>query len=374
VDVSEELGADTMASHTLASRGLGSESLGSQGLGSQGPDAREQTSAAEQSGVDGNAAAQLAASSVPNVAVTTESGTLVSGMPVSAMPGPDEEDEEVLEVDPEPMGDEDMPPNGFHAFLRHANLHNLLQIESLSRTTGVFLVVSGGSRGYLHLAAGELVHAETGGLSGEAAAAEILSWEDGEFKSCTRTLAPIRTVHSSVQTLLMRLAKASDEAAHARPHQASRVVRRPLDQDAPTQPHLPPTLARDGAPEASEGRAASAAPPASPRASRPPPLPARFEREAKPESNGDSRRDSNSVADVVLSIAGEVISGRGAATEEFSARVAYAARLADLIGRAIRSGTPRSLELRGKSTQTLVQWQADGTLTASLDLVQNSRR
>jgi hypothetical protein len=358
-----------MASHTLASEGLGSQGLDSEGLA-----AREQSSVAEQSGADGNAAAQLMAPSiVANVAVTTESGTLVSGMPVSGMPGPDEEDEEVLEVDPEPMGEEDMPPNGFHAFLRHANLHNLLQIESLSRTTGVFLVVSGGSRGYLHLAGGELVHAETGGLSGEAAAAEILSWEDGEFKSCTRTLAPMRTVHSSVQTLLMRLAKASDEAAHARPHQASRVVRRPLDQDAPTQPHLPPTLARDGAPEA-EGRAASAAPPASPRASRPPPLPARFEREAKPEPNGDSRRDSNSVADVVLSIAGEVISGRGAATEEFSARVAYAARLADLIGRAIRSGTPRSLELRGKSTQTLVQWQADGTLTASLDLVQNSRR
>lgn len=330
-----------MASHTLASQGVGSDG------------ARELASNAEPS----------LASGADAVAPTT-GGTLVSGLPGS------EEDEEVLEVEPEPMGEEDLPPNGFHAFLRHANLHNLLQIESLSRTTGVFLVVSGGSRGYLHLAAGELVHAETGGLSGEAAAAEILSWEDGEFKSCSRTLAPIRTVHSSVQTLLMRLAKASDEAAHARRHQSSRVVRRPLDQDAPTQPHLPPTLSRDGAPEANEGPAASAAAPPSPRSSRPPPLPARFER----EGNGDGKSEPKSVADVVLSVAGEVISGRGAATEEFSARVAYAARLADLIGRAIRSGTPRSLELRGKTTQTVVQWQADGTLTASLDLVQNSRR
>jgi len=300
---------------------------------------------------------------------------------------PDEE-EEVLEVEPEPLGEEDLPPNGFHAFLRHANLHNLLQIESLSRTTGVFLVVSGGSRGYLHLAGGELVHAETGGLSGEAAAAEILSWEDGEFKSCTRTLAPIRTVHSSVQTLLMRLAKASDEAAHAgRRHQSSRVVRRPLDQDAPTQPqHLPPTLSKEAAPEQNEAVVANAPAAPAPRASRPPPLPARFggdgkaepSSDAKPDLSAEPRRDwsseSKTVADVVLSIAGEVISGRGAATEELSARVAYAARLADLIGRAIRSGTPRSLELRGKTTQTLVQWQADGTLTASLDLVQNSRR
>jgi predicted regulator of Ras-like GTPase activity (Roadblock/LC7/MglB family) len=80
------------------------------------------------------------------------------------------------------------------------------------------------------------------------------------------------------------------------------------------------------------------------------------------------------VADLVLSAAGEVIQGRGAATEELAARVAYAARLADLIGRAIRSGTPRALELRGKSTQTIIHWQADGNLSASLDLPVPSRR
>lgn len=80
------------------------------------------------------------------------------------------------------------------------------------------------------------------------------------------------------------------------------------------------------------------------------------------------------MADVLLSASGEVIRGRGAATEEFAARVAYATRLAELIGRAIRSGTPKGLELRGKSTQTVVQWQADGTLSASLDLAQPPRR
>jgi hypothetical protein len=196
----------------------------------------------------------------------------------------EDEDEDVLEVEPEPAGEE-LAPNGFHAFLRHANLHNLLQIESLSRTTGVFLVVSGGSRGYLHLADGELVHAETGRLSGDAAAAEILAWEDGEFKSCERTLAPVRTVHSSVQSLLMRLAKASDEAQVARPHQSSRVVRRPLDQEAPTETYLPAAVPpgtfpsrADAVPQLAERRAGRApcgsnaalrgpAAPASPRAS-----------------------------------------------------------------------------------------------------------
>jgi hypothetical protein len=290
----------------------------------------------------------------------------------------EDEDEDVLEVEPEPAGEEELAPNGFHAFLRHANLHNLLQIESLSRTTGVFLVVSGGSRGYLHLADGELVHAETGRLSGEAAAAEILSWQDGEFKSCERTLAPVRTVHSSVQSLLVRLATASDEAQAARPHQSSRVVRRPLDQEAPTETYLPaavppgvlpaiaaiPSRAAVAVPGPAERAPAEVPPVATPRSVAPPPLP----------PLPLPRSEPTSVADVVLSAAGEVIQGRGAATEEFAARVAYAARLADLIGRAIRSGTPRALELRGKSTQTIVHWQADGNLSASLDLPQPSRR
>jgi len=279
----------------------------------------------------------------------------------------EDEDEEVLEVEPEPAAAHELPPDGFHAFLRHANLHNLLQIESLSRTTGVFLVVSAGRRGYLHLADGELVHAETGQLSGEAAAAEILAWEDGEFKSCERTLAPVRTVRSSLQSLLVRLANASDESPVARHHQSSRVVRRPLDQEAPTETYLPPvgpsrfspaSLSAAG-PSATGAAPAEVPAPATPHSLGPPPLP---------------RLEPTSVADVVLSAAGEIIQGRGAATEEFAARVAYAARLADLIGRAIRSGTPRALELRGKSTQTVVHWQADGNLAASLDLPQPSRR
>jgi hypothetical protein len=255
--------------------------------------------------------------------------------------------EELLDVE-EVEEEEDSPAgNGFHAFLRHASLHNLLQIESLSRTTGVFLVVSGGSRGYLHLSGGELVHAETGGLSGEAAAFEILSWDNGEFKSCTRTLAPVRTVQSSLQQLLLRLAQRTDEALEgARRQRASQVVPRPLDQDAPTETNLSPPALPAVSPDA-------AGPPAVPRPSTPPPLP------VEPEP-------PVSLAEVTLSAAGEVLEGHGAVTEEFSSRVAYAARLADLIGRAIRSGTPRALELRGKRSMTAVRWQPDGNLSAAL--------
>jgi hypothetical protein len=261
------------------------------------------------------------------------------------------------EAPPEEVEVEEIPmaaPSGFQAFLQHASLHNVLQIESLSRTNGVFLVISQFRRGYLHLSNGELIHAECGSLTGEAAASEILSWGDGEFKSCARPLASLSTIHVPLQALLLRLAKASDEAAQSeRRSPSTGAVARPIEEDKPTEPHLAAPLAAEPTPR----------PTPPPRSSRlPPPLPPRID------------RDATSVADVVLSAAGEIIQGRGAAPEEFSSRVAYAARLADLIGRAIRSGTPRALELRGKSTHTFVKWQADGNIAASMELVQAAKR
>jgi hypothetical protein len=256
-----------------------------------------------------------------------------------------------VEVEELPVVSPPAAPAGFQAFLQHANLHNLLQIESLSRTTGVFLVISHGRRGYLHLSNGELIHAECGPLSGEAAAAAILSWGDGEFKSSEQPLAPAATIHSSLPALLLRLARDSDEAAQSerRPPSAPR----PAEEDKPTEPHLP-------APGVNGSARSSAAMP--PRPSRmPPPLPPRIEREPA------------KVAEVLISPSGDIVQARGLCPDEFSARVAYAARLADLIGRAIRSGTPRVLELKGKSTQTTIKWQPDGSLGASFEVVQSPK-
>jgi uncharacterized protein DUF4388 len=272
-------------------------------------------------------------------------------------------------------------PAGFQAFLQHANLHNLLQIESLSRTTGVFLVASQGRRGYLHLANGELIHADCGSLTGEPAASEILSWGDGEFKSCTRPLVAAPSIHSSLQALLLRLARDSDEAAQS--ERRPGWVPRPIEEDKPTEPHLP-AVGADGQ------RRASSSPP--PRSSRlPPPLPPRIERdpasrdlfnrdaaqrdlkERELNAREGATRDSTNVAEVLISPSGDLVQGRGIGPDEFSARVAYAARLADLIGRAIRSGTPRALELKGKGTHTTVKWQSDGSLAATLELIQSPK-
>lgn len=280
--------------------------------------------------------------------------------PVDAAPS--DADEETLESDAAMEVDVDevmvppASPTGFQAFLQHANLHNLLQIEGLSRTTGVFLVVSQGRRGYLHLSNGELFHAEAGTVTGEVAASQILSWGDGEFKSCNKPLATTATIHVSLQALLLRLAKDSDEAAQSERRVAQPVEPRPIEEDKPTEPHLPAPnlLATPGDP-----RRAGAPPPRSSRV--PPPLPPRIEREA------------SNVTEVLISPAGEMIQGRGTGSDEFSARVAYAARLAELIGRAIRSGSPTALELRGKGTQTTVKWQPDGNIAATLESVQSPK-
>lgn len=293
-------------------------------------------------------------------------------------------EEGMLDVDPDsPMevDVEEMPVpsshQGFQVFLQHANLHNLLQVESLSRTTGVFRVTSHERTGYLHLDQGELIHAEYGALLGEAAAAEILSWEEGEFKSCSRALSPVVTIGASLQSFLLRLAAARDEVTESE-RRAQPPARALREEDKPTQPQhtapSPPEAQRTSSPPLQPELQRASSPPPAPEAQRtsspPPPRSHRMPPLPPPRVE----RDATSVAEVTISAAGEVLQSRGGATEEFSSRVAYAARLAELIGRAIRSGNPRGLELRAKGTQTTVRWQPDGTLTATLDNIQPGKR
>lgn len=57
------------------------------------------------------------------------------------------------------------------------------------------------------------------------------------------------------------------------------------------------------------------------------------------------------LADIVLNHQGHLLEGRGQMVQEFAARVAYANRLAVLVGQALASGVPRSLEVRSVSSK-----------------------
>ena len=76
---------------------------------------------------------------------------------------------------------------GFRAHLEGVKLHDLVLLQGLVQASGVFLVLAGERSGSLHFFEGQLFHAETVDLSGDAAALEILSWSEGEFISSEST-------------------------------------------------------------------------------------------------------------------------------------------------------------------------------------------
>lgn len=105
------------------------------------------------------------------------------------------------------MSNQTTDEGGFQALLANINLHSILQIEALSRSTGVFSVSSYKGSGALHLKDGELVHAETANVVGDDAALEILSWESGRIESTKKRIHSTKTVELPLQLLLMRSAQ-----------------------------------------------------------------------------------------------------------------------------------------------------------------------
>ncbi len=102
-------------------------------------------------------------------------------------------------------------PTGFQAQIRGASLWDLVQIECLARKHRVVRVTTLGNVGYLYFDAGNIVHAATPDLAGEAAAFEMLGWNQGTFESCERQWPENPTITISWQTLLLRAAQMKDE-------------------------------------------------------------------------------------------------------------------------------------------------------------------
>jgi hypothetical protein len=101
--------------------------------------------------------------------------------------------------------------SGFRAQLRQANLPDLVQMECLSRSRRAIRVTTLGNIGYLFFAEGQVVHASTLELDGEAAAREILLWSQGTFEPCERPWPPKPTIAKSWQVLLLEAAQTVDE-------------------------------------------------------------------------------------------------------------------------------------------------------------------
>jgi hypothetical protein len=101
--------------------------------------------------------------------------------------------------------------SGFQARIKGASLADLVQMECLAGSRRVVRVTSGDQVGYLFFRAGHLVHALARSLTGEAAALEMLGWDEGTFDPAERDWPARDSITCNWQSLLLRAAQARDE-------------------------------------------------------------------------------------------------------------------------------------------------------------------
>jgi hypothetical protein len=229
-------------------------------------------------------------------------------------------------------------------------------LQNLVRASGVFVVLSGDRTGALNFSRGQLLHAETGELVGDAAALEILGWREGEFINSERAIPELTSVGSSLDSLLLRLAKDADDGLPSEPPLSTATgVRRIMEGPSSFRtthqglgmPSPPPATRLAAA--ATPGVAAGAAK-APTRASEP----------------------RMGVTNVLVGPQGTLVDGNGIEPETLGARVAYMSRLTDSIGQAMGSGDTRSVRVRNPSSELWLRRYADGHVAASLGPVDPS--
>ncbi len=106
---------------------------------------------------------------------------------------------------------------GFQGTIGSVSLVDLLQVWGVNRISGLVTVTFDGNTGRLYLVEGEVVHAEAGGVAGEAAVRVILGWPEGTIDIAPNTTTLERTIHKTLSHLLLDAHHALDEARRARP-------------------------------------------------------------------------------------------------------------------------------------------------------------
>lgn len=103
----------------------------------------------------------------------------------------------------------------FHASLNNLTPLDILQLKCLSQASLVIEFRSDAEVGRVHLAKGEIVHAETRRLTGMAAFGKIVSWKRGEIVEQPCEPLENRTLEGDWQSLLMTAAQEFDEHGNA---------------------------------------------------------------------------------------------------------------------------------------------------------------
>ncbi len=101
---------------------------------------------------------------------------------------------------------------GFSGAISLPMLPDLIQVYTLTQTTGALSIRRGGSSGTMWFEGGSIIHATCGERSGETAVYELLSWQGGEFTLDTQAVPPERTITASWQEVLLEGCRLLDEA------------------------------------------------------------------------------------------------------------------------------------------------------------------
>jgi predicted regulator of Ras-like GTPase activity (Roadblock/LC7/MglB family) len=107
---------------------------------------------------------------------------------------------------------------GFEGDISGLGLTDIIQLDVVNRFSGCIDVAYGDRRGLVFVKDGEVVHAEQGGVTGEAAFYEIVSWPEGHFSHKENVATTRRTIEKSCQFLLLEAHRLMDEGGpRARP-------------------------------------------------------------------------------------------------------------------------------------------------------------
>jgi hypothetical protein len=99
----------------------------------------------------------------------------------------------------------------FQGSITELPVPDIIQLVSVSGKTGMFTLVRGTERGYIHLKNGHMVHARLGDLTGEEAIYALAIWSSGDFQFTPNEEPDSVTIEKSNTSLLMEAARRLDE-------------------------------------------------------------------------------------------------------------------------------------------------------------------
>ncbi|MEI6082730.1 MAG: response regulator [Verrucomicrobiota bacterium] len=104
--------------------------------------------------------------------------------------------------------------DGVHGTLREMGIMEMVQILSAGNRSVKISLETAQHTGELILQQGQIIAANRGDLTGESAALELLSWEDGQFRILPLRDNPASTIRTSTDNLLLQACHAKDKKAN----------------------------------------------------------------------------------------------------------------------------------------------------------------